>query len=558
MTFSSNRIFATISCVMLLVSCGAPAIISTPIENIDAIPLKNIDLTDAQLKSWGLLDLVTDTIPGMSVNRSYTELIKNRKGQTVIVGVIDSGVDIEHEDLEGVVWTNPKEIKGNGKDDDKNGYIDDIHGWNFLGSSEDENLEFVRIIKKLKSKYDGKNLASVPEEDRDEYQLYIEAKAEFEEKYQENTAQKMQYEQILQQTKISHKAVAEVIGKEDYSNQELLTVEATTPEMQQHVAFLSQMFGFLDPGDTVPDFIKNLKEGVDHFTDQLNYNLNLNFDGRSIVGDDVDDITDTKYGDNKVMGPDPKKEGIEHGTHVAGIIAAERNNEKGMNGVAQNVKIMAIRAVPNGDEYDKDIALAIRYAVDNGARVINTSFGKYFSTHPEWVWEAIKYAESKDVLIVNAAGNESVDLDQKMVYPNDQVDTTSEIARNFITIGALNYAYGSNLVADFSNYGKSNVDVFAPGVKIWSTVPNNSYKYLQGTSMAAPAVSGVAAIIRSYYPKLKASEIKQILMDSGLSTKASVIIGGESTNIGSFASLSKSGKIVNLYNAFIMADKMSK
>ncbi len=558
MNFSSNKILVTIASSMIFASCGAPSILSTPIANIDTIPLKNIDLTDAQLKNWGLQDLVSDTIPGMSVDKAYNEIIKNRKGQTVIVGVIDSGVDIEHEDLKGVVWTNPKEIKGNGKDDDNNGYIDDIYGWNFLGDAEDENLEYVRIIKKLKPKYAGKNLASVPEADRDEYQQYIEAKAEFEKEYQEATGSKMQYEQILQQSKLSHEAIVGATGKEDYTKEELLKVDADTPEMQQHVAFLAQMFGFMDPGDTIPEFIKNITEGIEHFTEQLNYNLNLDFDGRAVVGDDVDDITDINYGNGNVMGPDPKKKGIKHGTHVAGIIAAERNNGKGMNGIAQNVKIMAVRAVPNGDEYDKDIALAIRYAVDNGAKVINTSFGKYYSTHPEWVREAIQYAASKDVLIVNAAGNEGLNLDQKASFPSDQLDNTSEVTNNFITIGALNYKYGSDLIANFSNYGKSNVDAFAPGVKIWSTTPNNSYAYLQGTSMAAPAVAGVAALIRSYYPTLKASQVKQILMDSGLSTKATVNIGTDSPNISAFSELSKSGKMVNLYNAMIMADKMSK
>ncbi|WP_103069603.1 S8 family peptidase [Aquimarina sediminis] len=558
MTPTSSKFFATIASSLLLVGCGAPTIVSTPIENIDAIPLKNIDPTETQLKGWNSLDLVSDTIPGMSVNKAYNELLKNKKGQTVIVGVIDSGVDIEHEDLDGVIWTNQKEIKGNNKDDDNNGYVDDIHGWNFLGDSKDENLEYVRIIKKLKPKYVGKTLASVEDTDRDEYQKYIEAKAEYEKEYQENSTQKLQYEQILHQSEMSHKAIVDAIGKENYSRAELLNVEAKTQEMQQHVAFLAQMFGFMEPGDTIPDFIKNIKEGVDHFAEQLNYNLNLEFDGRTVVGDNVDDITDKKYGNNNVMGPDPKKDGIKHGTHVAGIIAAERNNGIGMNGVAHNVKIMAIRAVPNGDEYDKDIALALRYAVDNGAKVINTSFGKYYSTHPEWVREAISYAASKDVLIVNAAGNEGADLDKKTVYPNDQIDNGAEIADNFITIGALNYTYGSSLVADFSNYGKTNVDAFAPGVQIWSTTPNNSYEFLQGTSMAAPGVAGVAALIRSYYPKLKASQVKKILMDSGLNTKASVVIGGEQTNVGSFSSLSKSGKMVNLYNALIMADKLSK
>ncbi|WP_299435815.1 S8 family peptidase [uncultured Aquimarina sp.] len=555
----SNKIIITsVASAMLLSSCGAPSIISTPIENIDTIPLKNVVLTEAQLKNWNSSDLTIDTIPGMSVNRAYTELIKNKKGQTVIVAVIDSGVDIEHEDLDGVIWTNAKEIKNNGKDDDQNGYIDDIHGWNFLGDSDNENLEYTRIVKKLKPKYEGKNLASISPSDKDEYQIYIEAKAEYEKEYQEALGNKNRYEQILQQVKTSHEKLTETLGKENYSQQELLSAKAETPEMQQYVAILSQMFGFLEKDETIPDLISNLKEGIDHFTEQLNYHINLDFDGRAKVGDNVDDISDTTYGNNKVMGPNPEKEGIKHGTHVAGIIAAERNNGKGVNGVAKNVKIMAIRAVPNGDEYDKDIALAIRYAVDNGAKVINTSFGKYYSTHPEWVRKAIRYAGEKDVLIVNAAGNEGIDLDQKAVYPNDQTDNSSEISNNFITIGALNYEYGSNLVANFSNYGKNNVDAFAPGVKIWATTPSNSYEYLQGTSMAAPAVSGVAALIRSYYPKLKATQVKQILMDSGLSTTASVVVGGDTTNSDKFTELSKSGKMVNLYNALILAEKISK
>jgi len=555
---SNKIIIASVASAMLLSSCGAPSIISTPIENIDTIPLKNVVLTEAQLKNWNSADLKIDTIPGMSVNRAYTELIKNKKGETVIVAVIDSGVDIEHEDLDGVIWTNTKEIKNNGKDDDKNGYIDDIHGWNFLGDSENENLEYTRIVKKLKPKYDGKNLASIDPSDKDEYQTYIEAKAEYEKEYQEALANKNRYEQILQQVKISHGKLTEVLGKENYTQQELLAAKAETPEMQQYVAILSQMFGFLEEGEKIPDLIKNLNDGIEHFTEQLNYHLNLDFDGRTKVGDNVDNISDVNYGNNKVMGPNPEKDGIKHGTHVAGIIAAERNNGKGVNGVAKNVKIMAIRAVPNGDEYDKDIALAIRYATDNGAKVINTSFGKYYSTHPEWVREAIKYAAEKDVLIVNAAGNEGIDLDQKPVYPNDQTDNSSEVADNFITIGALNYEYGANLVADFSNYGKNNVDAFAPGVKIWATTPSNTYEYLQGTSMAAPAVSGVAAIIRSYYPKLKASQVKQILMNSGLSSTATVVVGGDATNSDKFTELSKSGKMVNLYNALILAEKTSK
>lgn len=542
----------------ILLSCGSPAIVSTPIENIDSIPLKITPLSSQQLKNWGAADLTLDTIPGMSVDRAYKELLKNKKGQTVIVGVIDSGTDIEHEDLKNVVWTNLDEIAGNNKDDDGNGYVDDMHGWNFLGDAENENLEYTRIIKALGPKFEGKNISSIDPADTEEYQLYVQAKVKHAEELQKVQAQKSQYEQIYQQTKESHEKIVKLIGKEDYTVEELSKLKPDSAEMQQHIGLVSQMFGFLEPGETMPDFLKNVKEGVTHFTEQLDYNLNLNFDGRAKVGDNVNDITDTHYGNNNVMGPDQKKEGIKHGTHVAGIIAAERDNGMGINGVAKNVKIMAIRAVPNGDEYDKDIALALRYAVDNGAKVINTSFGKYFSMHPEWVYDAIKYAEEKDVLIVNAAGNESVDLDKESVYPNDQMDNVTEIADNFITVGALNYEYGSGLVADFSNYGKSNVDVFAPGVKIWATTPNNTYEYLQGTSMAAPSVSGIAALIRSYYPTLTAPQVKKILMDSGISTKSKVMIGGDLSEAKAFNELSKSGKMVNLYNALILAEKTAK
>jgi cell wall-associated protease len=245
-----------------------------------------------------------------------------------------------------------------------------------------------------------------------------------------------------------------------------------------------------------------------------------------------------------------------HGTHVAGIIAAQRGNDIGMDGVAQNVEIMVVRAVPDGDEYDKDVALAIRYAVDNGAKVINTSFGKAYSQNPEWVWDAIKYAGKKDVLIVNASGNDGVDLDVVTSYPNDQTGTGAEMSDNFITIGALNYKYGKEMVATFSNYGATSVDLFSPGVKIWATTPLDTYKYLQGTSMASPNVAGVAAMIRSYYPKLSAKQVKQVLMDSGLHTSTPVIVGGEESNVQPFDAISKSGKTANLYNALIMASKM--
>ncbi|HLT49927.1 MAG TPA: S8 family peptidase [Aequorivita sp.] len=537
-------------------SCGSgAAIVATPIQNIDTNPLKTAPLDDAQLKHWPAMDLVKDTVPGMSVDKAYSDIIKKRKGETVIVGVIDSGVDIDHEDLKNVIWTNPGEIAGNGIDDDKNGFVDDIHGWNFLGDIVGENMEYVRIIRKLKPKYEGKSESSISAADRKEFALYKKAVAEYEKESSEITTNKARYEQIISQLKPTHEAMAKKLGKTNYTKEDLAAIKNPSSQEKQQIAMLNQMLNF---ADSVPEVLEELESGMKYFNGRLDNNFNMTEDFRGVLGDNPDDITDNVYGDNNVAGPDPTRENVKHGTHVSGIIAAQRNNGIGMDGVANNVKILVVRAVPDGDEYDKDIALAIRYAVDNGAKVLNTSFGKYYSPHADWVYEAIKYAASKDVLIVNAAGNDGLDLDTVNIYPNDQFDNGSEMADSFLTVGALNFKYGGELVANFSNYGKTNVDVFAPGVKIWSTTPLNTYEFLQGTSMAAPEVAGVAAMIRSYYPNLSAKQVKQILMDSGLSTNTKVVLGDDASNTESFSNISKSGKMVNMYNALIMADKMSK
>ena len=537
-------------------SCGTtgPTITSTPIENIDQQPLKTSDLNEDQLKAWAGSDLVTDTIPGMSVQKAYDEIIKDFQGKTVIVGVVDSGVDIEHEDLKNVIWTNEDEIPGNGIDDDKNGYVDDIHGWNFLGNTIEENLEYVRILKNLKPKYDGKDSSDIAEVNKEEFALYEKAQKEYDEEYSEISRNVNYYNQLSQQIASARAAVSEKLGKEDFTKEELMAMEAEETSLQQQKGLLLNIMN--NGGEDLDDVASQIQGGIDYYQGRLDSHLNLELEGRK-TGDNPDDLTDTNYGNNDVDGPDPEKADAKHGTHVAGIIAAERNNGIGMNGVARNIKIMAVRAVPDGDEYDKDIALGIRYAVDNGAKVINTSFGKYYSTHPEWVIDAIKYAAKKDVLIVNAAGNDALDMDATRIYPNDQTpDNNEEIADNFLTVGASNFDYGSDLVARFSNYGQTNVDVFAPGTKIWSTTPNNEYEFLQGTSMASPAVAGVAAMIRSLYPKLSAAEVKDILMKSGLASPQEVMVGGNSDDIRPFAELSVSGRMVNMYNALIMASKM--
>jgi subtilisin family serine protease len=304
-------------------------------------------------------------------------------------------------------------------------------------------------------------------------------------------------------------------------------------------------------------FDAEMQEYKEYIFDNLNYNLNTEFNPRKVVGDNPDDINDKKYGNGNVIGP--KKENGKHGTHVAGIIAQARKNGKGGDGVASDyVQIMALRAVPNGDEYDKDIALAIRYAADNGARVINGSFGKSYSPNKQWVYDAIKYAESKDVLFVHAAGNDAKNIDTAPNFPNDADGKNPEFADNVITIGALNFEYGSKMMANFSNYGLENVDVFAPGVQIYATTPKNTYEYLAGTSMASPNVAGVAALVRAFYPTLTASQVKHIIMDSGTPIEATFTLAGESGEATNLNKISKSGKIVNAYNALILAEKLAK
>lgn len=530
-----NKIFKpyylSAALALVLASCGsAGKMVSTPVENIDKMPLKTTPLKEKDLMRWSHLDLVKDTVPGMSVDKAYAELLKGKKGQKVIVGIVDSGVDVNHEDLKPVIWTNTKEIPGNKIDDDKNGYIDDIHGWNFLGDAVHEQLELTRIVKKGPGTPD-----------------YDKAKAKLESSIKELEGPKQQLDFILN----AEKTIKNHLKKDNFTLEDVKAINSEDSNVKQAKAVFTQILSTT----TKAEFDNEIEEFKDYVYGQLNYNLNLEFDGRKIVGDNPDNLNDNKYGNNNVVGPEPKE--AKHGTHVAGIVAQVRGNKIGGDGVTNNVQIMAVRAVPNGDEYDKDIALGIRYAVDNGAKVINGSFGKYFSPHKEWVMEAIKYAESKDVLVIFAAGNDSKNVDVENKFPDDSYDGQPEYAGNVLLIGALNYEYGSKLVADFSNYGKNTVDIFAPGVKIYATTPLNKYEYLQGTSMASPNVAGVAALIRSYYPNLTAKQVKQIILESGISLSNTITVGEEKTK-ASFKDISKTGKIVNAYNALILAEKMSK
>ncbi len=488
---------------------------------------------------------------GMQTDKAYKKL-KKMSSQTVIVAVIDSGVDIEHEDLKGKIWTNSKEIPGNGIDDDNNGYIDDIHGWNYLGNAKGENvndctLEMTRIVRDWGKKYDGADENSLNAKEKEEYKVYQRAKAELE-------GDIKQYNNIIAYyTNVLPKMIDETpgkvktkIGKENYTMKDL---EKWMPESNEDKQLKNMAKGILS-GQLSKE---GLQSTITRIQGQLDYNLNVNFNERTIIGDDPNNFSDTKYGNNDVEGPDAF-----HGTHVSGIIAANRGNKIGGDGVAENVLIMSLRAVPNGDEADKDIALAVRYAVDNGAQVINMSFGKSYSPHQKEVQEAFAYAASKGVLVIHAAGNDGSNLDDYNNFPTAQYSFQSTPSKLFLTIGASTYMAKGELPAVFSNYSATKVDVFAPGFEIYNTVPQSEYASIQGTSMACPMVSGVAAMLKSYFPKLTMEEIQGVILTSAKSYKGTMQKKPGSDETIDFAQLSTTGGVVNVLNAVKACKTMYK
>ncbi len=510
-----------------------------------------------ELHGWQLKDPLDDKLSGMSVEKAYATILKKYPGDTVIVAVLDSGMDIDHEDLKDKIWTNKDEIPGNGIDDDHNGYVDDVHGWNFLGNRDGrkayaEQLELTRLVAKYRPLWKDKTIDQIPEKDRATFELYQRAEKKLAEKLKEAKGMERQVKMVEAMVAQVEQTLKDFLKADTLTEDKVKAIETDDPQIQE--AKEKYLSGLNSHNKRLERFRKYV-EG------QLKYNLNIDFNGRAVVGDNPDDWNDRDYGNPDVRPVDADES---HATHVAGIIAAKRHNGIGMDGVADKVLIMPIRAVPDGDEYDKDIALGIRYAVDNGAKIINMSFGKYFSPHKEWVWDAIKYAQEHDVLLVNAAGNDAKDMDkygENMSYPNDGDQPGQEIADNFITIGAYGPFFGADLPAPFSNYGKTTVDVFSPGVKIWSTVPFNDYASYNGTSMAAPDAAGVAALIRSRFPQLTAAQVKKILMESGITPEILVFVPDEESKVPpvkKFSELCKSGKIINAYNALLMAEKMAK
>ena len=522
------------------------------------IPAKKGVLSETELHVWSHMDLQADSIPGMSIAKAY-QFLEGKQGTTVIVAIADSGIDVEHEDLISVAWINPNEIAGNNKDDDNNGYVDDIHGWNFLGGKDgkivnSDQLEMTRIVKKGMDFFGDKKASEISDVNKIEFEQYRELKEKYTKSFaahKQELVNLQQSEDRIHQIEQNFKEVKTFLGAADFTVEDLKKARPESAQLAAKIADVSNMLSRGMSEDSLLDYKKQLKAYKKAKDASKSYDLDFN--GRQSLEDDLYDITDTDYGNNNVIG---SKDLESHGTHVAGIVAASRNNDKGVNGVANNVKIMAVRMVPDGDEHDKDVALGIRYAADNGAKVINTSFGKGYSPNKKWVYDAIKYAAKKDVLIVNAAGNDGKNIDVVSTFPNDSEDLINEVSDNVLTIGAMSLHYDEKLPANFSNYGKKNVDVFAPGVDIYATTPKDEYAPNSGTSMAAPSAAGVAALVRSYYPQLSASQVKHILMNSGIKINFEVIKPGTADEKVSFSDLSVSGRVVNGYNALKMADRI--
>jgi subtilisin family serine protease len=450
----------------------------------------------------------------------------------IVVAIIDSGVDIDHPDLKDHIWINTREIAGNQKDDDRNGYVDDVSGWNFLGgpggkSVQKESFEVTRLYAKEKAKWENVDTLKLSGKQKKEYDEFRKMKETVETKLansKEHIEQVKEMESIVMKSLAAAKAElkgdsVDVEKLEKSENEDIQTAAKIIRSVEEQGVKVESIDWLIDVAK------EQFKSQMEADEDIINYSYNTDYNARTIIGDNYYDFSNRTYGNNDVKG-----EFSFHGTHVSGIVGAVRNNGEGMDGIADNVAIMVVRAVPDGDERDKDVANAIMYAVDNGAEVINMSFGKGYSPEKKLVDQAVKYAAKHDVLLVHGAGNESANVDAVPNFPNDTYAKKSLFgsskAKNFISVGALSPEGNEQAIAEFSNYGKKEVDVFAPGVYIFSTTPDSSYDFASGTSMSCPVVTGVAAMIRSRYPKLSAAQVKDIIIKSSRSLPDKVIQPG--------------------------------
>ncbi|UZO82064.1 S8 family serine peptidase [Aquimarina sp. ERC-38] len=528
---------------------------------LDTTAVTNIQKTTfADIENWHLKDIINDTIPGISMVRAC-EFLKDKKiKDSVIVAVLDMEVAIDHKDLKNQIWINKGEIANNGLDDDGNGYVDDVHGWNFLGNSNGDNniyvnYEYTRIIKKFNEQFQGKKIEQIKVKKQQEFLTYRRALKKHKERYQYGIKEKENADFLYHSYYEALDKLSSYFPKKDFNLKSLDSLDQIIPDKEEKLKFNIITLQDCLKYNITEDYIKNEKHVADERMTKL---LDTSYNDRLIQQDDPFNLLDTDYGNHIVNG---NINILDHGTLVSGVISASIPNEIVAEEFSSNIKIMPLCISAYGDEHDKDIVLAIRYAVDNGAKVINMSFSKEFSLLEKEVLNAIKYAADHGVLIVKSAGNNSKDLDKLNNYnfPNDAKKGGNEIANNFIKVGASTNKVDKNLKNHSSNFGKKEVDVFAPsGFKSTSTGPD-LHEEFTGTSSSTPLVSSIAALLYSYYPHLSVSQVKEIILNSGTLYHIDVEITQDdgTKKMVPFSSLSKSGKIVNAYNALIMADKIA-
>ena len=509
-------------------------------------------MQDNDLKTWYHKDFSTTNVYGVNTDNAYKFLeSKGLKPRTIVVGVLDSGVEVDHPGLINNMWKNPNEIPNNGIDDDKNGYVDDIYGWNFIGGKtadvDADNLEVTRMVKKYQPIFEGTdsaknraNQAKMPEE----YAIYQKSKK----LYDEKGSEAKQYYHYFSGFNNAIPSIVKTLNGKTLTKENLAAIKPASQEDSRNLQILNSLVQ--DAGNVgktpkeVEELLRKEIEGaLKHYESQATKHYNLDFDPRAeIVGDNYHNYNEKHYGNNHYEGPDAS-----HGTHVSGIIAGLPHGNEAQYGVAHKVaKIMTVRAVPDGDERDKDVANAIRYAVDNGAKILNMSFGKAVSPGKKHVWDAMKYAEKKGVLLVKAAGNENQNIGENEYFPTNFMKQSDEkpFVSNMIVVGASTNN-SQNLRARFSNYNGKMVDVFAPGQEIYSTVPDAKYEYLQGTSMASPVVAGAAAVLWAYMPSLTPQQIKEALVKTV--NKSTVNANVDSS--ANFDQISVAGGVIDLYKA---------
>jgi len=495
---------------------------------------------------WSHGDITADTVVGISLKQAYAFANKHhKKAKVVVVAILDSGVDTAHEDLKNRLWNNPLEIPYNHIDDDGDGYIDDVHGWNFIGGSNGESVngdtwEVTRLYRKYKKEFAGKTKKEISADKMADYELWLKVEKDYTTQRKESLKAVKTYDSYLKAIEESNAILDKYFHGKAYSKEDVEAIKSSRNDLNWAI----KIYGYFQGNS------KNIEGAKEYHEGLLSKKLNPRFFTRHIVGDDINDINDSIYGNNDVTAQTSS-----HGTGVAGIVAAQRNNGIGIQGIVDSVRIMIVRVVPGGDERDKDVAMGIRYAVNHGAQIINCSFGKSYSPHKAFVDSAIRYAERHNVLIVHAAGNSGEDNDKITHYPTAEY-SPGKYVNNWIDVGASGKRLGLKLPAGFSNYGHKTVDLFAPGVNIRSTSPKNKYRTSSGTSDAAPVVSGVAALVLSYYPNLTAVQLKEILLKSSRKyPKQKVLIPGSTKKKTKFKKLSKTAGVVNAYEALKMAEE---